>query len=105
MVEKFQNLKLYEHLKAATEAASDLLHDIESGQIDLQKDSKDSIDDIIASEPSFELCMQYLTENPITERLKTIQKPEERKEEARKMLLLIIKKYLGCPYITFVTVL
>ncbi len=102
MENKLRNPDFYKRLKAANKEASDLLHSIKSGQI---APKGGSIDNIIASEPSFELCMQYLTENPITERLKTIQKPEERKEEARKMLLLIIKKYLGCPYITFVTVL
>mgnify|MGYP003997470149 CR=1 FL=1 len=98
----FHNPGLYKHLKAATKEASDMLHGIKSGQV---VPMEGGVDDIIATEPSFELCMQYLTENPITEKLRTIQKPEERKDEARKMLLLIIKKYLGCPYITFMTVL
>jgi hypothetical protein len=97
-----QNPDFYKYLKAATKETSNLLHDIKTGRIVLKKGS---IDDIIASEHAFELCAQYLTENPITERLKTIQKPEERKKEARKMLLLTIKKYLGCPYITIIVVI
>ena len=97
-----QNPDFYKYLKAVTKVTSDLLHDIKSGRI-VPKEG--SIDDIIASEHSFELCVQYLTINPITERLKSIQKVEERKKEARKMLLFTIKKYLGCPYITFITLI
>jgi len=92
----------YKHLKAVTKEASDVLHGIKSGLI---VPNKGCVDDILASEPSFKICVQYLTENPITDRLKAIQRPEVRKEEAKGMLLLIIKKYLGCPYITFVAVI
>lgn len=98
----FRNPDFYKHLKAATKEASDLLHGIKSGQI---APNEGGVDNILASESSFELCVQYLTENPITERLKNIKKPEERKNEAKEMLLLIIKKYLGCPYITFIAVI
>ena len=98
----FHNPDFYAYLKAATEEISELLHNVKSGQI---APKAGSVDNIIASEPSFELCVQYLTENPIAGRLKNIQEVEERREEARKMLLIIIKKYLGCPYITFMEVL
>jgi len=102
MTSRFNNQELYKHLKAATKEASDLLHNIKSARISPQEDS---IDNILAKEPSFELCIQYLTDNPLTEKLKTIQEPEKRKKEARKFLLLLIKKYLGCPYITFIAVI
>jgi hypothetical protein len=98
----FRNPEFYKYLKEATKEASELLHSIKSAQIG-QKEG--NIDDFIASEPSFKLCVQYLTENPITESLKSIQKPEELKDEAREMLLLIIKKYLGCPYISIIAVI
>ncbi len=99
------NPDFYAYLKAATKETSDLLHSIKEGQIAPIALKKDCVDDIIASKPSFNLCVQFLTENPIAERLKDIQEVEERKEEARKMLLIIIKKILGCPYITIVAIL
>jgi hypothetical protein len=91
----FKNPRLYKHLKAATEAASNLLHGIRTEQV-VPKES--NIDDIIASEPSFKSCVQFLMEDLTIERLKNLP-PNKRREEIKKTLLRHIKKYLGCPYL------
>ena len=91
----FHNPRLYNHLKAATEAASDLLHGIKSGQIHPEGGD---VNAMIASESSFKSCVRFLMEDLTIERLINIQKPDERWEEARKMIFRFIRKYLCCPF-------
>ncbi len=91
------NPRLCKHLKAATEAASDLLHGIKSGQIPPLY--RGDVNAMIASEHLFISCVNFLMEDLTIKRLRNIQKPEERREEARKMILRFVKRYLCCPYL------
>ncbi|MEE9214121.1 MAG: hypothetical protein V3U54_04885 [Thermodesulfobacteriota bacterium] len=93
----FHNPRLYKHLKAATKEASDLLHGIKSGKIPPLY--RGNVNDMIASERSFKSCVRFLMEDLTIERLRNIQKPGERRKEARKMILRFIKRYLRCPYL------
>lgn len=98
MVKKFRNLKLYEHLKAATEAASDQLKDKK------QLDNEDeigvpcNIEDMIGHGNSFESCVNYLMEDTSIDRLSSIP-VRKRREEIKNTLLHQIKMYLGCQYL------
>ncbi len=91
----FHNPRLYNHLKVATEAALYLLHDIKSGKIHPEGGD---VNAMIASEPSFISCVNFLMEDLTIKRLINIQKPDERREEARKMIFRFIRKYLCCPF-------
>ncbi len=91
----FHNPRLYNHLKAATEAALYLLHDIKSGKIHPEGGD---VNAMIANEPSFISCVHFLMDDSVMERVKNSQKQEEPREKARKMIFRFIRKYLCCPF-------
>ncbi len=92
----FHNPRLYEHLKAATEVALYLLQDIKSGKI---YPEGGDVNAMIANEPSFISCVHFLMEDRTIKRLRNIEeKPEEVREEVRKMIFRFIRKYLCCPF-------
>lgn len=91
------NPRLYKHLKAATEAASDLLHGIKSGKIPPLY--RGNVNDMIASERSFKSCVGYLMESSDIKWLYEIHDAEKRRKEIKKTILCHIKKYLDCPYL------
>lgn len=105
----FRNQRLYEHLKAAVRAASDLIFNIsKDGEFsdvitidgDEDYDPKPSLTDLIDSlrkESSFVSCVRYLMEDSTVERLNSLG-PEERMKEIKLVLLQHIQKYLGSTF-------
>lgn len=87
----FRNPKLYEHLKAAAKAASDLIKN--------EMPNSQQMEDLLKREPSVASCVRYLMEDTSIERLNCIKNPEEKTEEITQTVVHHVKNYLGNPYI------
>lgn len=93
----FKNPRLYKHLKAATEAASDQLKDIKQSEREAGIGKSCNIGGMIGHGNYFESCVNYLMEDTSIDRLSGIP-VRKRREEIKNTLLHQIKMYLGCQY-------